>query len=100
MGFDGFRVSAVFESPINPRRDGACLCLQTGEEECYIVGTGCSVSLTSADPEKPHLDLLLLEEGTFEEGSWKPGRRLNGDEAAQIALNQPKVLHARFFTYA
>ncbi len=100
MVFDGFRVSAVFESPINPRRDGACLCLQTGEEECYIVGTGCSVSLTSADPEKPHLDLLLLEEGTFEEGSWKPGRRLNGDEAAQIALNQPKVLHARFFTYA
>ena len=99
MDFGSFRLSAAFQSPMNPRNDGVCLCLATGEDECWILGSACSVTLSSGRADAPNLDLLLLEEGRFEKGRWIPGRRLNGDESAHLSLEGPGVLHAKFFTY-
>ena len=99
MDFGSFRLSAAFQSPMNPRNDGVCLCLATGEDECWILGSACSVTLSSGRADAPNLDLLLLEEGRFEKGRWIPGRRLNGDESAHLSLEGPAVLHAKFFTY-
>jgi len=99
MNFDGFRLSVTFQSPLNPRADGACLCLAVSGSECWVVGSACGLSFTSADPEKPNLDLLQVEEGRFEHGAWVPGRRLNGDETASLALDAPSVLHVKFFRY-
>ena len=99
MSFDGFRLSVRFQSPMNPRADGACLCLAVSDSECWVVGSACGLTFTSADPGKPNLDLLQVEEGRFENGVWIPGRRLNGDETASLSLEAPAVLHVRFFTY-
>ncbi|HAJ66207.1 MAG TPA: hypothetical protein DCM61_06515 [Clostridiales bacterium] len=99
MSFDGFRLSVSFQSPLNPRADGACLCLAVSESECWVVGSACGLTFTSAVPGKPNLDLLQVEEGRFENGAWIPGRRLNGDETASLSLEAPSVLHIRFFTY-
>ena len=65
-----------------------------------MVGSACSLTFTSADPDRPNLDLLQVEEGRFEQGIWIPGRRLNGDETASLSLEAPAVLHVKFFTYA
>lgn len=99
MDFGAFRLSVGFQSPINPRADGACLCLKVSDHECWVVGSACSLTFTSADPEKPNLDFLQVEEGHFENGAWISGRRLNGDETASLALAAPSVLHVKFFTY-
>ena len=99
MSFEGFRLSVRFQSPMNPRGDGVCLCLQVGEGECWIVGSACGLTFSSADDERPNLDLLQVEEGRFENGAWIPGRRLNGDETASLSLEKPAVLHVQFFTY-
>ena len=99
MSFDGFRLSVRFQSPMNPRNDGACLCLKISDSECWVVGSACGLTFTSADPAKPNLDLLQVEEGRFENGAWIPGRRLNGDETASLSLEGPAVLHVKFFTY-
>ena len=99
MSFEGFRVSVRFQGPMNPRNDGVCLCLQVGEGECWIVGSACGLTFSSAEAERPNLDLLQVEEGRFEEGAWIPGRRLNGDETASLSLEKPAVLHVKFFTY-
>ena len=99
MSFDGFRLSVRFESPMNPRNDGACLCLKISDSECWVVGSACGLTFTSADPAKPNLDLLQVEEGRFENGAWISGRRLNGDETASLSLEGPAVLHIKFFTY-
>ena len=66
-----------------------------------MLGSGqrLSPTFTSADPAKPNLDLMQVEEGRFENGAWIPGRRLNGDETASLSLEKPAVLHVRFFTY-
>jgi hypothetical protein len=99
MSFDGFRLSVRFQSPLNPRADGACLCLAVSDSECWVVGSACGLTFTSAVPGKPNLDLLQVEEGRFENGAWIPGRRLNGDETASLSLEAPAVLHIKFFTY-
>ena len=99
MSFGGFRLSVRFQSPMNPRNDGACLCLQAGQGECWIVGSACGLTFSSADPARPNLDLLQVEEGRFENGAWIPGRRLNGDETASLSLEKPAVLRVKFFTY-
>ena len=99
MDFGSFRLSVGFQSPMNPRADGACLCLAESGNECWVVGSACSLTFSSADPARPNLDFLLVEEGNFEHGAWVPGRRFNGDEAASLSLAAPSVLHVKFFTY-
>ena len=99
MSFDTFQVSVSFGSRMNPRNDGACLCLRTGENECFLLGNACGISFQSLLPEKPNLDYLLVEEGRFEDGEWKPGRRLNGDETASLTLSRPSILKIRFMIY-
>lgn len=100
MDFGAFRLSVGFQSPIQPRGDGVCLCLAMSERECWVVGNACSLTFTSGSPAQPNLDLLLVEEGRFAQGTWIPGRRLNGDETANLSLGKPEVLHVQFFTYA
>lgn len=99
MDFDDFRVSVSFRNPLSSGENGACLCLQVNQNECFILGKGCSLSFQSMREDRPDLDLLLTEEGSFTDGQWQPERRLNGDETAHLSLERPGVLHVRFFTY-
>ncbi len=99
MDFGAFTVTATFQSQLNPRADGVCLCLAVSDSECWLVGNACDIRLSSGDRERPNLDLLLLEEGRFENGQWLPGRRLNGDESARLSMDKPSVWHVKFFTY-
>lgn len=99
MDFGSFRLRVGFQSPLNPRADGACLCLAAGEKECWVVGNACSLTFLSGNPHQPNLDLLQVEEGRFENGAWHPGRRLNGDETANPAMERPSVWHVKLFTY-
>lgn len=99
MDFDTFRVSASFQGPMNPRNDGACLCLRTGENECFLLGNACGLSFRSLAADKPNLDYLLVEEGVFDNGRWIPGRRLNGDETASLSLDHPSALRVKFFLF-
>ena len=99
MDFGAFTVTVGFQSQLNPRADGVCLCLAVSDSECWLVGNACDIRFSSGNAAKPNLDLLLLEEGSFENGQWVPGRRLNGDESARLSMEKPSVWHVRFFTY-
>ena len=99
MTLGSVRVTAAFQNQMQPRGDGCCLCLRSGDE-LYLLGNACTVSLGSADPEKENLDLLLAEEIFFDEnGNQKVGRRLNGDETAHLAFDRPGLLHLKVFCY-
>ena len=100
MDFEGFRLNVSFQGPTNPRADGACLCLAMSAAECYILGNACGLSFESLAADQPNLDYLKVEEGVFDNGQWIAGRRLNGDETAQLKLEHPGALHVTFFTYA
>ncbi len=99
MEFGAFTIRAGMDGPMVSRRDGCCLALQIAENEFYLVASGCVLEITSNDPEKPHVELLSLEEGRFADGKWERRRRLNGDEAFVLAYGKPALLRLKVFAY-
>jgi hypothetical protein len=61
---------------------GAAIFIMTAPGEFYIGGSGMSISFTQKNHEFK-TGLATVEEGTFVNGKWMPGRRLAGDDTAQ-----------------
>jgi Beta-galactosidase len=61
---------------------GAAIFIMTAPDEFYIGGTGMSITLSQKNPEFK-TGLATVEEGTFADGKWIPGRRLAGDDTGQ-----------------
>ena len=55
------------------------LIIQTGPGEFICTGRALDVFFLSKE-EKTRVALDIVDEGTFDNGKWIPGRRLNGDE--------------------
>ena len=60
---------------------GFGIILQSGPDEFLGVGKGFRVSFTPHSGQRA--GIAAVDEGTFEDGKWIPGRRLNGDENDQ-----------------
>lgn len=100
MPFGPLTLAAVFENPFLPMQDnGVLLALKTAENEFFLLAKSCAVQLVSSDPSRPNVDILRLEEGTFRDGIWVPGRRLNGDEATFLMFEKPTLLRLKVHLY-
>lgn len=79
---------------------GACLALQTGPDELWVMAMHCAPNPVSLDEARPHLDYLALEEGYFDEsGNWHVSLYRNGDEAALLQLEEPTLLRMKLLQY-
>ena len=100
MVFDSVGIKANFVNPELTMQNGVCMALKTGEEEFYLLANHCSLSFFSAASNQPNIDILLMEEGRFENESWRPGRRLNGDETVFMQYDRPVLLRVQLFVYS
>lgn len=66
-----------------PASTGFGLIMATGPDEFLGAGKGFGVTFTPRNVTGPQVGFAAVDEGTFEDGKWVPGRRLNGDEDAQ-----------------
>jgi beta-galactosidase GanA len=66
-----------------PAESGFGLIMATGTDEFLGVGKGFRVTFTPRSDSAPQVGIAAVEEGTFEDNKWVPGRRLNGDEDDQ-----------------
>jgi beta-galactosidase GanA len=57
--------------------------LQLGPDEFIIAGTGLMVNFAVANDDKALAGIEMITDGTYENGQWKPGRVLNGDDNNQ-----------------
>jgi hypothetical protein len=58
--------------------------VHSGEHEFHIAGEGVVITFeAAAAPENTKVGILHAEEGVFKNGSWRPGRLLNGDQTHQ-----------------
>jgi beta-galactosidase GanA len=64
---------------------GFGLIMVTGENEFLGVGKGFRVTFTPRSDSGQRLGIAAVDEGTFDDNKWVPGRRLNGDEDDQGA---------------
>lgn len=72
--------NAALAAQAKKAQSGA-LVIQTSADEFYIVGINVSVNFKHKDAKKTGSVMTdLIEEGTFKDGKWVPGRNLNGDE--------------------
>jgi beta-galactosidase GanA len=62
---------------------GYGLLIATGNDEFLGVGKGFRISFTARSDNGPQVGIASVDEGTFEDGKWIAGRRLNGDENDQ-----------------
>lgn len=97
FGRIGFKI--LMNIPMITRKDNVCMIVQENQDTFYILANACIIAYFSADPKLKNVDILSLEEGSFEEGVWKPGRRLNGDEASSLKCNEPVLWKMKLFLY-
>jgi beta-galactosidase GanA len=80
---------------------GAAIFIMTAPDEFYIAGTGISITLSQKNPEFK-TGLATVEEGTFAEGKWIPGRRLAGDDTGQgrnLRLGGYNIMRVTVYSY-
>jgi hypothetical protein len=90
---------AVGQQPGSP---AAAILILTGPDEFYIAGAGLSVTFTPHTPGPPLAGLGTVEEGTFVNGRWIPGRRLAGDDTGQgenLSLRANGILRVTLYSY-
>ncbi len=99
MIFNRYGFKVMMDTPMITRKDGVCLILKEADDEFYLIANGCMIAPFSTDSDKPHIDILSLEEGEIREGKWHTKRRLNGDEVASMRYNSPTLLKIKLFAY-
>jgi hypothetical protein len=62
---------------------GGGMIIQLGADEFIIAGSGLIVTFQSLNSGRPLAGILSIDEGIYDHGVWKPGRRLNGDQSHQ-----------------
>lgn len=97
LDLGAWRVGAAFEEG----RPGAVLAVPVSPEETYLLVLHATLALGSADSDRPNLDILALEDGSYgESGTWQRDRRLNGDEAQVLTFDEPTLLRLRVLLYS
>ena len=80
---------------------GGALIICTAPGEYFIAGRNMSINFSSQTVDTTsNVSFLLLEEGTFVNNEWNPGRRLNGDEfRITLPSEISKIFKASLYTY-
>ena len=76
MRFAQFGFEVDTEHYLLSRQDGVCMAMELTEDEFLLVACGCVIVPFSNCKERPHTDLLCVEEGTYENGCWKMNRSM------------------------
>jgi beta-galactosidase GanA len=85
-----WRLTASFVDPFTPSADQrvgehGALVIQLSADEYLVAGTGVTIAFAPADGQGK-AGLESVWEGSYQDGRWIPGRRLNGDETHQGRL--------------
>lgn len=84
-----------------PVTGGMIIC--TGEGEYFVAGEGIVLSFPPVN-ERTIVGIETIDEGTFENGIWKPVRKLNGDQSHQgrhlrIETDEPGIQYLKLYKY-
>jgi hypothetical protein len=117
-----FAMGRMRQPPPQPAAGGGnapassyAILISTGPDDYTILGSGIQATFNGPGPSAAAI--AKLEEGTYVEGRWVPGRRLNGDDIMlnydapnkaiknesgqgfRLAGGPPKALHLQIFRY-
>jgi hypothetical protein len=61
----------------------AAIIIAAGPDEYFVAASGMTIAFSPSTPGPALAGLGTVEEGTFVNGRWTPGRQLAGDETEQ-----------------
>lgn len=84
-----------------PVTGGMIICI--GEGEYFVAGEGIVLNFPPLNGQTV-VGIETIDEGIFENGKWKPGRKLNGDQSHQgrhlrIETNEPGIQYLKLYKY-
>jgi hypothetical protein len=80
----------------------AAILIAVGPDEYYVAGNGVTVAFSPNTPGPALAGLGTVEEGSFVNGRWVPGRQLAGDETGQgdyLSLRSLGIQHVTLYRY-
>ena len=77
--------------PQAPTLPATAILISIGPDEYFIVGNSLNVTFSPNGPGPEQVGLGTVEEGSFVDGKWVPGRRLAGDDTEQGATSSVRV---------
>jgi beta-galactosidase GanA len=80
----------------------AAIFIATGPDEYYVAGKGLILTFSPNTPGSEIDGLGTVEEGTFVNGRWVPGRQLAGDETTQgqsVSLRNKGIQRVTLYRY-
>jgi beta-galactosidase GanA len=84
LELSGYRLDVSLDEIFGTKaQSGFGLVIGTGPEEFLGAGSGFRISFRLKEGGQGHVGIGSVDEGTFSENAWIPGRRLNGDENDQ-----------------
>jgi hypothetical protein len=76
------------------------LVINTAPDEFLFVGSNFVPSFTTDPPETGKVAIGWIDEGKYVNGTWIPGRRLNGDEGRPaLGSGRIEMLKIKVFKY-
>jgi hypothetical protein len=81
-----YLVPPVMPANMPPRETmptSVAILIAAGPDEYFVAGSGVKVTFSPNTPGAPLAGLGTVEEGTFVNGRWVPGRQLAGDDTGQ-----------------
>ncbi len=101
----GYKLTISLDEIFHSHADiGYGLVAAAGPDEFIGVGAGFGVTFKPKTPGPSQAGLAGVDEGTYREGKWVPGRRLNGDEddqgrAWRFSPDAPKIERCTVYRY-
>jgi Domain of unknown function (DUF5597)/Beta-galactosidase len=89
-------------APKDPPPPAAALFIATAPDEFYVAGVGIKATFTPNTPGPPNAGLASVEEGTFVDGKWVPGRSLAGDDSDEgqcLLMDWKGIQHFTLYRY-
>lgn len=101
LSYNKYDIKITFDPPEEGRPVAGGIIIETGEDEFFLAGYGYTVNFLAKRNERKQAGILRIEEGEFENDSWRRGRVLNGDEGAyHVKLgHDPEILRVELYQY-
>ncbi|WP_026561011.1 DUF5597 domain-containing protein [Bacillus sp. J37] len=98
--FDKYDILVSYSPKIPFKPTSGGIVFEISENEFIIIGTMLGIKFLAKPGSNTHVEFLRLEEGEIQNGKWKPGRILNGDEKMMLNLkDMPSAYKIQLYEY-
>ena len=100
LSFESYDLSIAYSPKMPAKPLPAGVIIELAPDEFLIAGMMSTLTFRAKEGEKLKVEFLRYEEGKLEQGEWKPGRILNGDEKMMVRLgDMPACYRVKLYKY-